>query len=59
MKTYYVIESAIYTLTEKKETKLKTIFPHYWKDGEEKREERLQWIEKNGKFIATAIVENY
>jgi hypothetical protein len=59
MKTYYVIDGNIYTLSEKKEGKLNTAFPLFYRATEEKRQERLRWIEENGKFIATALVENY
>jgi hypothetical protein len=56
MKIYYVIEGAIYALSEKKEDRVNSLFPI---DKEEMRHERLQWIEGHGKFISTAIVENY
>lgn len=59
MKIYYVIDGCIYTLSEKKEAKLNTLFPLFYHATEERRQERLRWIEENGKFTATAIVENY
>jgi hypothetical protein len=61
MKTHYVINGAIYALSEKKERKLNTLFPLFPRVAEEmrQRQKRLRWIEENGKFIDTAIVENY
>jgi hypothetical protein len=66
---YYVIEGTIYTLSEKKEKELNILFPKkmlfyfpkrgFSEDVENLRHERLKWIEKNGKFIDHAIVENY
>ncbi|MDR2406579.1 MAG: hypothetical protein LBE13_00475 [Bacteroidales bacterium] len=59
MKTHYVIEGAIYFLTEKKERKLNDLYPLYPQITEETRRERLHWIEMNGKYRGTAIIENY
>jgi hypothetical protein len=59
MKTYYVIEGALYFLSEKKELKLNTLFPLYPQITDETRHERLHWIEANGKYVGTAIIENY
>jgi hypothetical protein len=59
MKTHYVIEGAIYAIKEKQERKLNTLFPLVPHINEQMRQERLRWIETNGKFIGLAIVENY
>jgi hypothetical protein len=56
MKMYYVIEGALYVLSEKKEERVNSLFPI---DKVEMHYERLQWIEVHGKFIGTVIIENY
>lgn len=49
MKNYYSIEGKLYSLTNKQKKELEKLHPSV--QTNEQHEEKLQWIEDNGKYI--------
>lgn len=50
---YYSIEERLYKLTNKQVKELNKLFPYDVKTNDQIHSYRLEWIEKNGKYIAT------
>ena len=61
-KTYYNLltdRPKLYYLTEKKQAKFVKLFPDIGTCDIDKLHEGIEWIEKNGKFVAYSINYGY